>query len=285
MSLTSGIVSYSQSAAHPAFINVRLIDFGSPVYGIDSFLANDADYFSFVGQIVTGELKLDDVGRKFDLHEINVKMFCTPGTADADLPDVIVMAKDSDDAEWNFTGYGAIDGTFAFPSSSSSTVFSTGVHLARLCRFYIGTTKLVLGTDYEITNDREITLTTPLTAGDPLYCYCESAPYVNISVGDYLWTGEKEFTRIASFVSGSAMMLEWNPSDQTTPRHVRAVTCPCSGESLVKYPLTGIYDVLQLRIIVIPKHSSTAPKEVKVIGAEAVFVDAGMRQFKKAGGS
>ena len=282
MSLRSGIVSYGPSTDTSGFLNVRVLNFGQHVRGLDWFHNNDEHTYSFAGDLQTGEIKIGDPSRKFCVYEVNVRMYCDEGTAAADLPDVIVMGRGLQDDDWTWMGdkNGAI--TIGTPSAPTpdQVIFSTGAFWPLQCRFYRDTALLKNRVDYEVTGVHEITLERSLDVGETLHCYTDSPPYPMVAIGDYIWTGEAEFTRITAINANGSLTLSRVPDNVTTPRHVKAAPCPQAGESIVRYPLRGIWDVLQLRIVTVPRISATAPVVVKVIGVDIVTEDAGPRQLR-----
>jgi hypothetical protein len=270
---------------------VEYVGLGHPITGVDRFGSLSTYEERFYAELVTGEIQILTDGAKSSVKEIWNRTYTTKN---AECPDAIIQFKATDEDDWfdaadtNGTisvtttacgGTGTAWSNVIDPSAGSLVEFDLPC-LATQARIYIidaGGTISVMS-DYTITDDRQITLTSNLEHNHLLLVHWDNEPHIRVVPGDYIETSEG-FHRILSIMSSARLLLDWYPHE-TLVGHHRPAKQVRSGESETVVGVNHNTDIMQLRLLVIPRRSLAGPAVIDAYGLSIVHVPGGPRVLK-----
>lgn len=218
-----------------------------------------------VATIETPELRLVPDGNRGVLRRIRIRTTCD-GTV---MPGIVAAIRPHDESDWVWVGDAgtvvlnsspeaigtntALSNTIAY-GDDVATVFDLPA-LANKSRIYSNATQLTLNTDYTITGAKQITLASPLAAGQTLYAYWAGEPVVVASVGDY-FRSSLGFHRIETITTYKTATIDWCSNDDVSASHcvARAITAGESKETVI--PCNQTFNTLQVKLVFIPRLTS-----------------------------
>lgn len=274
---------------------------GSALTGVDE-RSSDATYDTYwYADYQTGELYPAGEGNKASLKHAVVRTY-TDVSDSTYCPDVVVGVRSNEDSAWHYGGQDTT-GTIALSASGlgttatgtgtawSNTIYTeagagTLVHTlpwqATQCQIYIDSTLQVLGTDYTISDTKEITLTGAMSNAEVLYAYSNNAPYIEIKAGDYIESDEG-FHRIASIESATSLTLVRGLDSGTSSGTHYPAQQMGAGDYELKLGINKLVEGVQFRILVFPRDNASAPTVAKVTGITIGYVEAGRKTLEATG--
>ena len=242
--------------------------------------------------IETGELNLVGEGNKIALQQIIVRTYTNEGSSVVE-PDIVVGLRPTADSDWEY--FGDSTGTISVTTSActgTSTAWSNKIAegddvtteftvpwLASQCRVFTEVGDAYTAVTDHTASGSTITLSSALATGTDLYCFAENDPQVLVEVGDYIYTSEG-YHRITAVNTATDIDLAWYPLSTLTGYHRPAKQAP-NGEGEVTIGIRGIYDKVQVQIVVIPRNNQSSAEVVKVIGFELKGYHAGERNMRE----
>ena len=156
--------------------------------------------------------------------------------------------------------------------ASGETVYDTPC-LATQARVYVGSTAQTLGTQYTITDTKEITF--GAATGDTVYAYWENQPEVVADVGDMIQTTEG-WHRVSAFGTAEAATLDHYMSEtveDATATHHHGSPFPV-GEGQIKIGISKLVEGVKLRFLIFHRSDGDATV-TKITGVSVGHVPAG----------
>lgn len=285
------LVSHNPAADNTDVISLGELSTGDNVTGIDNVTDVIADKSYWFADIRSGEIYIVPDGGKTSVKHIILKTYAN-GTIN---PDVIIQVQSIEDTEWHdrgdttgtatmtttaCTGVGTAWSNTIANGDDASTEFDLPWQASQ-CRLYIDSTLQVLGTDYTITDTKQITLTNVLATGEVLYAYSENSPEVIVSDGDYFESTEG-FHRISSIETATSLTLDrYLSTGSETVTHHPAATIE-NGDGEAKLGINSLLEGARIRIIVIPRINGNATV-CKITGIEIGHIPYGRKIVEATG--
>jgi hypothetical protein len=252
-----------------------------------------ADDRPFVCDIQTPEDWIVAEGAKTAIKHLIVRTY-TDGTTEATNPIVAVQIRSLEDSDWSDNGDST--GTITVNTTScigtgtawSNTLDATNdpVYttpcLATQARVYDNDVLQTLGTDYTITDTKEITLGAAATG--TVKVYWENEPTIKMEVGDLIQTTEgwhevTAVTNATNLTLGHYLTTGADvPGSDATATHHPAARMPV-GDGEVKIGITGLVEGMRLRIIVMPDSGGDATV-AKITGVSVGHIPMGEKKVE-----
>lgn len=278
-------VCYNPITADTDELVVAELGTGDTITGIDEWTSEAGDDTYHTTVFETPEISLVPEGDKTSIKHIILRTY-TDGTDQDTNPVIGIQVRSLEDSSWSCAGdtVGTItvdtdscDGTGTAWSNtlgaSGSTIYNTPC-LATQARVYVGSSLQTAGTDYTITDTKEITFGS--ATGDTVYAYWENYPYVKVGVDDLIATTEG-YHLITAVPDYNSLTLDHylSTGSDATAVHIPAERMPV-GDGEVKIGLNKLVEGVKIRVIIM--HDSTGDATVtKVTGMTVGHIPAGIK--------
>jgi hypothetical protein len=271
---------------------------GSAITGTDERESTGIYDTYWYGKYRTGELYPAGEGNKAALKHAIVRTYADV-SASTHCPDVAIGVRSNEDSGWHYGGQDTT-GTIALTTSTtatgtgtvwSNTIYTeagagTTVHTlpwqATQCQIYIDSTLQVLGTDYTITDTKQITLGSAMSMAEVLYAYSNNAPEIKIKAGDYIESDEG-FHRIASIESATSLTLVRGLASGTSSGTHYPAQQMGAGDYELKLGINKLVEGVQFQIHIFPRDNAAAPTVAKVTGITIGYVQARRKTLEATG--
>ena len=270
---------------HQLFLDVNA---GSD--GLDEINSTDGTV-NWKVTVETGEFRLTAEGQKVHLHEVIVHSYCVPGYEN---PDVAALVKSTGEDSWRYpcqpggtitvtdttcTGVGTV---WAADTTSTGGKVADGDAVedtftlpwnADLARVYLKEGVTYTPQTAYTTSGKDVVFTTPPTALQDVYAFCENEPSAVYPVGDYIYTDTAGYHRITAPGTLTSVTLDrYLSTGSDTGYFLRAKQLPEGpGETILG--IDEELDGVQIRVLMIPRDGG--PPEARFTGITVVYTPAG----------
>jgi hypothetical protein len=277
------MVTYNPIAADTDTLVCAELSTGSTITGKDEWTSQAGDDTYHWTDVQTGEVYIVPEGNKTSIKHLLVRTYCD-GTSTTTNPRLVVQCRSLEDTAWHDLGdaTGTItvntstctgDGTALSNTlgASGSTVYTTPC-LASQARVYVGSSAKTEGTDYTITDTKEITFTEATTG--TVYAYWENEPTVGARVGDYIET-DSDWHRIVTLPTATSATLDHylSSGSDTDAAHHPAIAFPV-GDGEIKIGLLKLVEGVKLRFLIFHRSDGDATV-TKITGVSVGHVPSG----------
>ena len=282
------MITYNPISADTDELVCAELSTGSTITGKDEWTSEASDDTYHYTEFETPEIYLVPEGAKTSIKHILIRTY-TDGTTLATNPTITVLVKSLEDTQWHSAGdtNGTITVTDSACSGTStawsntlgaagSTVYNTPC-LATQARVYVGSSLQTAGTDYTITDTKEITFGS--NTGDTVYAYWENVPEVKVAAGDMINTTDG-WHRITAVTDQDTMTLDHylaSGSDATATHHP-AERIPV-GDGEVKIGMNKLVEGVKIKVVVMHDASGDATV-TKVTGITVGHVPCGDKKVE-----
>jgi hypothetical protein len=277
------MVTYNPISADTDELVCAELSTGDTITGKDEWTSEASDDTYHYTEFETPEIYLVEEGYKTSIKHIILRTY-TDGTTQATNPTVTVLVKSLEDTAWHSAG--DTNGTITVTDSActgantawsntldatSDPVYTTPC-LATQARVYDDDVLQVLGTDYTITDTKEITLGAA-AAGD-VKVYWENVPEVKVAADDMINSTEG-WHRVTAVTNATAMTLDHYLSAESdaTATHHPAERMP-AGDGEVKIGLNKLVEGVKIKVVVMHDASGDATV-TKVTGLSVGHIPCG----------
>lgn len=288
VSETELVIGYKTKTAGSNLV-MGAVDIGGTPRGKDTVGGSTAHW---CGMIETPAVDVSGGGERVTVRAVTVESY-----TDSDPSKVhagVTVASDDND-NWRCAGS---DATVTLTTTAATGVPGTAAWSAKIadgdditkvftlpaqaskCRVFLkeggSYTQQTAGTDYTITDTKEITFATAPTSSQEVYAWWDSVPYVLVNAEDLVLDGNDDMHLISSVDSATELTLDWYPAASTTGQHIPARELP-HGDGEVDLGVGALCRRIQVRVYLYPEDDA-GTSDTAALKALRLYLTGGGRE-------